>query len=273
VVAEVIDKKLLRRRLARAHAGGEARAAFLVEHAVANLAERLAEVERRFPVAVAHSGQSDGLALALMGSGKVDAVYRLEATEAALREARFPGAVGDEEMLPLGAGAIDLFVSTLMLQWTNDLPGALVQIRRSLRPGGLFLAAMTGGQTLAELREALYAAETEISGGASPRVIPTADTRELGALLQRAGFSQPVADRDVLTVRYDSVFGLFRDLQAMGATNVLAERERRPAGRKLFRRAAEIYAERFSDSDGRIRASFEIVWLTGWAPEVEQRPR
>jgi SAM-dependent methyltransferase len=271
MVAEIIDKRLLRRRLARGNAGGGARAAFLMDHVLADVAERLAGVEQRFQVAVAHSGQSDGLAQALASSGKADAVFRLEATEAAFKGARFPGVVGDEETLPVGASSIDLFVSTLMLQWTNDLPGALVQIRRALRPGGLFLAAMTGGQTLAELRQALFAAETEIRGGASPRVIPTADTRELGALLQRAGFARPVADRDVLTVRYDSAFGLFRDLQAMGATNVLAERERRPAGRRLFRRAAEIYAERFSDSDGRIRASFEIVWLTGRAPEETLR--
>jgi SAM-dependent methyltransferase len=266
MVAEIIDKPLLRRRLKRAHAGGP-QATFLMDRALGDLAERLAGVERRFAVAVAHFGQSDALAHALAGSGKVDAVYRLEAIEAALAGARFPGAVGDEEALPFGAASIDLFVSTLALQWTNDLPGALVQIRRALKPDGLFLAAVTGGETLAELRQALYAAETEIRGGASPRVIPTADTRELGALLQRAGFARPVADRDVLTVRYDDAFGLFRDLKAMGATNALAERERRPAPRHLFLRAAEIYAERFGDADGRIRASFEIVWLTGWAPK------
>jgi SAM-dependent methyltransferase len=273
MVAEVIDRALLRRRLRRAHAGGKAGAAFLLEPVVADLAERLAGVERRFPVAVAHSGQSDRLADALSGSGKTDAVYRLETTEAALSGSRFPGAVGDEEALPLKPGSIDLFASTLALQWCNDLPGALIQIRQALRPDGLFLAALTGGSTLAELREALFAAETEIRGGASPRVLPTADTRDLGALLQRAGFALPVADRDALTVRYDTLFDLLRDLKAMGATSVLAERERRPAGRRLFLRAAEIYAERFSDPDGRIRASFEIISLSGWSPhESQQEP-
>lgn len=265
MVAEVVDKRLLRRRLLRAHASGNA-PAFLMEHAVENLTERLAAMEERFPLAVAHGGQGDALATALAASGKVDRAHRLEAVAAALHRARFRGAVGDEEALPIGTGSIDLLASALALQWTNDLPGALVQIRKALRPGGLLLAALAGGNTLAELREALAAAEIEMRGGASPRVLPTADTRELGALLQRTGFARPVADRDILTVRYADLFGLLRDLRAMGATNVLAERERRPAPRWLFQRAAAIYAERFSDSDGRVRASFEIISLTGWAP-------
>ncbi len=192
---------------------------------------------------------------------------------AAFQEVGSTGLVGDEEALPLAPGSIDLFASALALQWTNDLPGALIQIRAALRPDGLLLAAMTGGSTLAELREALTAAESELRGGASPRVMPAADVRDLGALLQRAGFALPVADREVLTVRYDSAFDLFRDLRAMGAANALPERERRPAGRGLFLRAAEIYAERFSDPDGRIRATFEIVSLSGWAPhESQQQP-
>jgi hypothetical protein len=132
---------------------------------------------------------------------------------------------------------------------------------------------MTGGRTLSELREALFAAETETRGGASPRVLPAADIRDLGALLQRAGFALPVADRDLVTARYDSAFGLFADLKAMGAANPLAERERRPGSRRLFLRTAEIYAERFSDPDGRVRASFEVVSLSGWAPhESQQKP-
>jgi SAM-dependent methyltransferase len=273
MVAQVTDKWLLRRRLARAHRRGEPRATFLLKLVVADLAERLAAVERRFPVAVAHGGQTDGLSDALLGSGKVDQVFRLEQTEAALRRTRSPGAVGDEEALPLGPASIDLFASTLALQWTNDLPGALLQIRTALRPDGLFLAAMTGGQTLAELREALFAAESEMRGGASPRVIPAADVRDLGGLLQRAGFALPVVDRDAVTARYDSAFDLFQDLRAMGASNALPDRDRRPAGRKLFLRAAEIYAERFSDPDGRIRATFDIISLSGWAPhESQQKP-
>lgn len=273
LVTEITDKTLLRRRLARAHRRGDAEATFLLRPVVEEMAERLAAVERRFPVAIAHGGHTGELAEALAASGKVDRVFRLEATEDALRVPGFSGAVGDEEALPFAAASIDLFASTLALQWTNDLPGALIQIRNALRPDGLFLAALTGGQTLSELREALFVAESETRGGASPHVLPAADVRDLGALLQRAGFALPVVDRDVVTARYESAFALFRELRAMGASNALVDRDRRPAGRKLFLRAAEIYGERFSDADGRIRATFEIIWLSGWAPhESQQQP-
>jgi hypothetical protein len=135
------------------------------------------------------------------------------------------------------------------------------------------LAAVTGGETLNELRQSLFAAESELRGGASPRVIPAADVRDLGALLQRADFALPVVDRDKVIVRYDTAFDLFRDLRAMGAANALVDRDRRPAGRSLFLRAAEIYAEKFSDPDGRIRATFDIISLSGWSPhESQQQP-
>jgi SAM-dependent methyltransferase len=272
MVLRVTDKALLRRRLARAHARAAPGADFLMNHVVDDLADRLASVGRHFDIAVAFAGQTGTLAAALAESGKVGRVFRIEPAAAAFGSTQ-AGAVADEEALPLAPASIDLFASALALQWTNDLPGALVQIRQALKPDGLFLAAMTGGRTLFELREALTAAETEISGGTSPRVLPAADVRDVGALLQRAGFALPVADRDVLTVRYDDAFRLFKDLRAMGATNVLVERERRPATRLLFMRAAEFYAERFSDPDGRVRASFEIVSLSGWAPhESQQQP-
>jgi SAM-dependent methyltransferase len=273
MVLPVTDKALLRRRLARAHGGASRRADFLLEAAIKDLAERLAGIERRFAVAAAHGGQSDALARALTATGRVGDVVRIEHDPAALSASALPGLVADEEMLPLAPGSIDLFASTLTLQWTNDLPGALIQIRRALRPDGLLLANLTGGRTLAELREALFVAETELRGGASPRIIPAVDVRDLGALLQRAGFALPVADRDALTVRYDSALDLFRDLKAMGATNTLTERERRPATRRLLLRTAEIYRERFSDPDGRVRATFEILSLSGWVPhESQQKP-
>jgi SAM-dependent methyltransferase len=273
MVVRITDKELLRRRQTRAHRRDVAGADFLMKAVVADMGERLAGIERRFSVAVAFGGRADGLAEALIGSGRVDQVFRLEQAAAALDPSRFAGAVADEEALPLAAQSIDLFASALALQWTNDLPGALIQIRRALKPDGLFLAAMTGGSTLAELREALFAAEVEVRGGASPRVIPAADVADLGALLQRAGFALPVADRDSLTVRYASAPRLFADLRAMGATNAMVDRERTPVGRRLFARAAEIYAERFSDPDGRIRATFEVISLSGWAPhESQQKP-
>src|SRR5690606_21959196 len=149
--------------------------------------------------------------------------------------------------------------------------GMLIQIRRALRPDGLFLGCMAGAGTLAELRDALLSAETELYGGASPRVYPFADVRAAGALLQRAGFALPVADHETVTVRYDSIFALMRDLRAMGATSSLSARSRRPATKGLLMRAGEIYAERYSDPDGRIRATFSTIWLSGWAPHASQQ--
>ena len=273
MIQPVTDKALLRRRFARAHAAGQPGATFLVDAVVAELGERLAGIDRHFPVAVAHGGQTNMLARALVGTSRIGSVARMEQTREALRDTEFPAIVADEEALPLAAGSIDLFASTLAFQWTNDLPGAFIQIRRALRPDGLLLAAMTGGRTLAELRESLFAAETELRGGASPRVLPAVDVQDLGALLQRAGFALPVADRDVFVVRYASAVELFRDLRSMGAANTLVERERRPVSRDLFMRAAEIYSERFSDADGRVRATFEILSLSGWVPhEGQQQP-
>jgi SAM-dependent methyltransferase len=177
----------------------------------------------------------------------------------------------DEEALPFADGSLDLVVSALALQSVNDLPGVLAQIRRALKPDGLFLAALLGGETLTELRQAFAAAESEIDGGVSPRVAPSADVRDLGALLQRAGFALPVVDTDRLTVRYATAFDLMRDLRGMGATNALIERQRVPLKRATLLRMASVYSDRFSDPDGRLRASFDIVWLSGWAPHQSQQ--
>jgi SAM-dependent methyltransferase len=179
--------------------------------------------------------------------------------------------IADEEALPFGDAAVDLVVSGLGLQFVNDLPGALTQIRRALKPDGLFLAALLGGETLTELRQAFAAAESEIEGGVSPRVAPFADLRQLGALLQRAGFALPVTDVERVTVRYDSAFDLMRDLRRMGATNPLVARRRAPLRRQTLLQMADIYARRFADGDGRIRATFDIVWLAGWAPHPDQQ--
>jgi SAM-dependent methyltransferase len=181
--------------------------------------------------------------------------------------------VADEEALPFRDASLDLVVSALALQFVNDLPGALVQVRRALRPDGLFLAAVLGGETLTELRQSFAAAEAEVEGGVSPRVAPFADLRDMGALLQRAGFALPVTDVERLTVRYSSPFILMGELRRMGATNVLVQRRRVPLRRATLKRMAEIYAERFSDPDGKVRATFEIIWLSGWAPhESQQKP-
>jgi SAM-dependent methyltransferase len=170
-------------------------------------------------------------------------------------------------------GSIDLIVSGLSLQFVNDLPGTLIQVRRALRPDGLFIAALLGGQTLTELRQALAEAESEVEGGVSPHVAPFVDVRELGALLQRAGLALPVTDIDRVTVRYDSVSALMHDLRRMGATNVLIERRRTPPRRRTLGLMTEIYSERFADADGRLRATFDVLWLSAWAPhESQQQP-
>jgi SAM-dependent methyltransferase len=185
-----------------------------------------------------------------------------------------PGSIlADEEALPVAAERFNLVVSLLSLQAVNDLPGALVQIRRALQPDGLFIGCLLGGSSLTELRQAFTEAEAEIEGGVSPRVAPFADVRDVGSLLQRAGFALPVTDIEPVTVRYRDPFGLFRDLRAMGLTNPLEARRRTPLRRQTLMRAATIYAERFADPDGRLRATFDILWLSGWAPhESQQKP-
>ncbi len=181
--------------------------------------------------------------------------------------------VADEEALPFADASLDLVVSALALQYVNDLPGALIQVRRALKPDGLFLAAMLGGDTLTELRQSFAEAEADVEGGVSPHVAPFADVRDMGALLQRAGFALPVTDVERLTVRYSSPFTLMAELRRMGATNVLTERRRKPLKRATLARMAEIYAQRFSDCDGKVRATFEVIWLSGWAPhESQQKP-
>jgi SAM-dependent methyltransferase len=196
-----------------------------------------------------------------------------EAVETLARRRARPVVVAAPDILPFGDASRDLVVSALGLQFVDDLPGVFVQVRRALKPDGLFLAALAGGDTLTELRQAFAEAESEIDGGLSPRVAPFADVRDIGALLQRAGFALPVTDTDRVVVRYGDVFALMRDLRAMGATNPLVDRRRVPLKRRMLLRMAEIYHDRFADPDGRIRATFQIITLSGWAPhESQQKP-
>jgi SAM-dependent methyltransferase len=181
--------------------------------------------------------------------------------------------LADEEALPFADESFDLIVAPLTLHFVNDLPGALLQIRRCLKPDGLFIGGLFGGATLQELRRAWLEAESEISGGASPRVAPFADVRDLGGLLQRARFALPVVDADVMRVRYASALDLMHELRAMGASNILADRRRTPVSRALLMRVSEIYADRFADPDGRVPATFEMLVMTAWAPhESQQKP-
>ena len=260
----LFDRELLRQRLLRALRGEPV--TFLLDHVATEMVDRLSVVKRSFSVA-ADIGTPSGALRKLMRDRK------LAETIIGVDSLAMSGVRADEEALPFADGSLDLVVSALSLQWVNDLPGTLAQIRRALKPDGLFMAALLGGDTLTELRQSFASAEAEIEGGVSPHVSPFADVRELGALLQRAGLALPVADVDKLTVRYATPFDLMADLRGMGATNALIERRRAPLKRGTLRRMAEIYAERFSDGDGRLRATFEIVWLSGWAPhESQQQP-
>ena len=265
----VFDRSLLRRRRRRARALGPA--TFLIDRVAADLADRLAVVLRRFALVVDLGTPTGALRRAL--APHVDTLIAVDADPLALGDESGPKLVADEEALPFADASLDLVVSALALQTVNDLPGALVQVRRALRPDGLFLAAMLGGDTLTELRQCFAAAEAECEGGVSPRVAPFADLRDVGALLQRAGFALPVTDVDRIVVRYDSAFALMQDIRRMGATNILVERRRTPTRRDTLLRMAQLYGERFADSDGRIRATFDVLWLSGWAPhESQQQP-
>ena len=265
----VFDRALVRGRIERALRSGFA--SFLLERAAADLEERLGAVTRPFQDAL-DIGTPTSVAAEAGGRARPGLpVFRL--APALSSPGGGLGIVGDEEALPIAPGSVDLAVSLLALQAANDLPGALVQIRRALRPDGLLLACLFGGDTLTELRQSFAAAESEIEGGASPRVAPFADVRALGGLLQRAGFALPVVDLETVTVRYGNAFRLMADLRQMGLTNSLAQRRRTPLRRATLVRMAEIYAERFADPDGRIRATFDIVWVSGWAPhESQQKP-
>jgi SAM-dependent methyltransferase len=265
----IFDRALVRARRRRALALGPA--TFLLDRVAGDLADRLAAVLRRFELALDLGTPGEAVRIALARLGSVGTIIAAGATPDIAATHRGRSVIADEEALPFAEGAFDLVVSALALQFVNDLPGTLVQIRRALKPDGLFLAALAGGETLIELRQAFAAAESEIEGGVSPRVAPFADLRDLGALLQRAGFALPVADADRLTVRYDSALALLRDLRRMGATNALVDRRRTPLRRATLVRMAEIYAERFADVDGRVRATFDIVWLSGWAPHPSQQ--
>lgn len=271
----IFDRRLLRARRRRGlRLGPET---FLLDQVADEFANRLRLVLRRFDLALDLGTPADSVRAALLRDGAVGVIIALDpvagprpALQAAAAQLQV---VADEEALPFADNAFDLVVSGLCLQAVNDLPGVLVQVRRALKPDGLFLAALLGGDTLTELRESFATAESELEGGLSPRVAPFPDLREMGALLQRAGFALPVTDVDRITVRYATPFGLLRDLRRMGAANPLVERRRVPLRRATLMRAVQVYAERFADPDGKVRASFDVIWLSGWSPhESQQQP-
>lgn len=267
----LFDRVLHRKRLDRA-APGFANADFLQRRAAYDVAERLAPILRTFSLAVDLSARSGAFAQALAeeAPGRVETLIEADLSHRMLAGRGGLRVAADEERLPFADESLDLVVSTLGLHWTNDVVGALIQVRRALRPDGLFIGAFLGGTTLTELRQSLVAAESEILGGAGSRVSPFADAQDAANLLQRAGFVQPVSDVDAVTVRYEHPLKLLADLRQMGETSVLADRHPKPLTRTLLHRTFEIYAERFGGEDGRVPATFEILNLTGWAPATPQ---
>jgi NADH dehydrogenase [ubiquinone] 1 alpha subcomplex assembly factor 5 len=269
---DLFDRPLLRQRRDRAASRLSAHD-FLFREAGERLADRLQDVRRRFPVALDLGCRTGFLAEILGGRGGIEQLIGCERSPlmAARAKISMPLVVGEEELLPFAPESFDLVLSLLNLHWVGDLPGALLQIRQALRPDGLFLAVMFGRGTLSELRDCLLHAESEIHDGAGPRISPFADLRDGAGLLVRAGFALPVADIESLTVTYPDALALMRDLRGMGEANALRSRPKRFAGRELFTRAAALYAERHSDSERRIQATFQLLFLTGWMPHESQQ--
>ncbi|MFQ5625574.1 MAG: methyltransferase domain-containing protein [Methyloligellaceae bacterium] len=266
---KLFDRALLARRRARAARTMQA-PDFLLRRAGEDIETRLGAMMREFPLALDLGAHHGVLTTLLRKDARIGRIVSADACLALVKQCKGTRLVCDEEMLPFADASLDLVISGLILHLVNDLPGTLIQIRRALKPDGLFMAAVLGGQSLHELREAFALAEEEVDGGVSPRVAPFGDVRDYGALLQRAGFALPVTDADAVQATYSTPLDLMRELRAMGASNVLTTRRKRPLKRGLLMRAGEIYAQNFPAPRGRIRATFEIIHLTGWAPDPSQ---
>jgi NADH dehydrogenase [ubiquinone] 1 alpha subcomplex assembly factor 5 len=267
--ARVFDRRRVRLHRARAAAGLDG-ADFLLREVAERLVDRLDDIRRRFPLALDLGCHRGELGRMLGGRGGIERLIQADLAPEMAAKAGGAAVACDEELLPFAEASLDAVLSCLSLHWVNDLPGALLQIRRALKPDGLFLAALFGGETLSELRHAWLEAESEVEGGVSPRVSPFADLRDAAGLLQRAGFALPVADADRLTVTYPDALTLMRELKAMGEANALIESRRSPTRRDTLAAAAAIYQRRFAEAGDRIRATFQVIYLIGWAPSADQ---
>jgi NADH dehydrogenase [ubiquinone] 1 alpha subcomplex assembly factor 5 len=269
---KIFDRDLVRVRRQR-RAGAFHNFDFLKREVANRLDDRLHDVNRSFRIA-ADLGSHSGIMATLLGQHSgIETIISTDLSGDMVR--RSPGfpVVADEEFLPFKDDSLSLITSVLSLHWVNDLPGALIQANRALKPDGLFMAALFGGETLTELRQALLQAEMQETGGASPRVSPYVDVREAGDLLQRGGFALSVADTERITVDYSDALALMRDLRGMGESNALLTRHRAPMTRRIMMATAEVYHDLFARPDGRIPASFDIVFLMGWSPhESQQQP-
>lgn len=268
---QIFDRTLLARRRARA-VEGFVDARFLYDEVGERLIERLHEIKRSFPLAVNLGAMDGALSPQLIGHNGIEHVVELELC-AAFSSPNNLRVVADEEWLPLRPQSVDLIVSNLALHWVNDLTGALAQVRMALKPDGLFMGTLLGGETLFELRRCLMEAELEATGGMAPRLSPLTELKDMGALLQRANLALPVVDRETITVTYTDPIKLLYDLRAMGATNLAHNRPRKPLRRAVLLDAMRRYRDYYTVEDGRVQATFEVLYLAGWAPhESQQKP-
>ena len=268
---QVFDRPLLRQRRARAIENFDD-FSFLFETVADQLADRLSDIRHEFPVIADLGAGTSTMSDILSGRAGTKTVIGCDMAPAMARSSNC-AIVADEDLLPFAPASLDAVVSNLSLQWVNDLPGALAQIRQALRPDGLFLAAVMGGQTLHELRDCLMQAEIEVYGGVSPRTSPLIDMHDMSALMQRAGFALPVVDRDTIEIDYASVFSLMHDLRGMAATNATLVREKRPVSRRLMLETARLYADKYPaiEAEEGISATFEVIYMIGWAPAANQQ--
>jgi NADH dehydrogenase [ubiquinone] 1 alpha subcomplex assembly factor 5 len=266
----VFDRALVRRRRERAVLSGDP-SDFLFLEVANRLADRLADVNRRFAVAVDLGSRGGHLTRAALKTGRIGQLYATDASPALADRLSVSAVAADEEALPFADASLDLVISSLALHWVNDLPGTLLQVRRALKPDGLFLAALFGGETLWQLREVLMEAELAVMGGVSARISPMADLRDVAGLLQRAGFALPVADRDPIAASYQDAFALMRDLSRMGESNAVRLRAPGPLSRAVLAEAGRLYSARHGCQGGRVRASFEVLYISGWAPSATQQ--
>ncbi len=272
--ARIFDRQLLRTRRDRA-AARFANHDFLIAEIAERLLDRLDDVTHRFPLALDLGCRSGLLTELRAGRGGIETILQADLSPTMLHQARRngPALVADEEWLPIKPEAIDLILSNLNLHWVNDLPGALLQIRQALKPDGLFLGAMFGGRTLQELRDCLMRAELAETGGVSPRISPFAEVSDAAALMQRAGFALPVVDSETITVTYGDIMKLLADLRGMGEANLVVDRLHQPTRRNVIAHAAALYARDYTNAEGRLTATFQVLFLTGWSPhDSQQKP-
>ncbi len=267
---EIFDRQIVRRHRDRASAQiGDYD--FLYKEIAERLLDRLDDTTYRFPKALDLGARNGTLANTLKGRGGIETLIQADLSQKMLSQTTGMKLVADEEVLPFKEKSFDLVMSCLNLHWVNDLPGALIQIRKALKPDGLFLGALFGGETLKELRDALEQGELAAEGGVSPRISPFARTEDIGQLLQRAGFSLPVVDIDTITVSYGEVFKLLNDLQGMGESNAIAKRRKGFTPRKTLMAAAKHYVETYSDQEGRLPATFQVLFISAWSPSPKQQ--